>query len=78
LINNPAMLQRNAVAAIARMPVLLWVFSIESTRSIAGGFSPFHLIATQLMRTTMLRRVEPQGFNEERQQLFAASPETIY
>jgi hypothetical protein len=28
-INKPAMLQRNAVAAIARMPVLLFRFSIH-------------------------------------------------
>lgn len=28
LINNPARLQRNAVAAIARIPILLFGFSI--------------------------------------------------
>jgi hypothetical protein len=32
-INNPAMLHRNAVAAMARMPVLLFVFSTKYPES---------------------------------------------
>ena len=35
-INNPAMLQRNAVAAIARMPAFLFRFSIQYPKPITG------------------------------------------
>jgi hypothetical protein len=38
-MNNPAMLQRNAVAAIARMPALLLRFSIQFPKSILSSFS---------------------------------------
>jgi hypothetical protein len=62
-INNPAMLQRNAVAAIERIPTLLFVFSVGCLTSFTNDFGAapepprFHRSAANCFRSFRTARI---------------------
>ena len=74
LMNSPAILQRKAVAAIARIPIPLFEFSIYHPEEIAGGFTMIWAILSIILKDPANPIFSPQNDRNWMSELLKASP----